>query len=107
MLCIVPMQAIPNHSFDAVLPIDGGNTEVKIRLMYNYVAEYWVVDISKNGKTVVSSLPVVPAQNIFEQLRYLEIGSAWIIPKSDIPEQWPSMSTLSSDWYVLWGDTDA
>ena len=101
------MQAQPNHSFDVVLPIDGGNTNIKIRLMYNEVAEFWVMDITKDNTVVLSGLPLVPAQDILEQLKYLEIGSAWIIPRSEIEEQWPSMNTLSSDWYVLWGDTDA
>ena len=107
MFCIVPMQPRPNHSFDVVLPIDGGNTNVKIHLMYNEVAEYWVLDIYKNGEIVLASLPMIPAQDIFEQLKYLEIGSAWIVPRSELEEQWPSMGTLASDWSVLWGDTNA
>lgn len=107
MYCLVPMQAIPNHSFSCVLPIDGGNTEVTIRLMYNEVAECWMMDLTKDNEVVVASLPMVPAQDILEQLAYLQIGSAWILPKTDVKEQWPSYGTLSSDWYVLWGDTDA
>lgn len=76
-------------------------------MMYNELAGYWVVDISKDGTMVISGLPVVPAQDILEQFKHLEIGSAFIVPKSDAQarEQWPSANTLSSDWYVLWGDT--
>ena len=107
MYSIVPMQAIPNHSFGAVVPIDGGNTSLRFRLMYNEVAGYWVTDISKDGEKVLAGLPMVPAQNILEQFKYLGIGSAWILPRSEVAEQWPSYGTLESDWYVLWGDTDA
>lgn len=107
MYSIVPMQAIPNHSWSCVVPIDEGNTTLRFRLMYNEVAGYWVVDIAKNGNTVLAGLPMVPAQNILEQFKYLGIGSAWIIPRSEVAEQWPSYGTLNSEWYVLWGDTDA
>ena len=107
MFSIVPMQALPNHSFGCVVPIDGGNTSLRFRLMYNELAGYWVVNISRNGETLLAGLPMVPAQDILEQFKYLEIGSAWIVPRSRVAEEWPSYGTLSSDWYVVWGDTDA
>ena len=107
MFSIVPMQAIPNHSFSAVVPIDGGNTNLKFRLMYNELAQYWVADVSKDDTVVLAGLPLIPAQDILEQYKYLGIGSAAIIPRSEAEEQWPSMATLSSEWYVVWGDTEA
>ena len=107
MICVIPMQAIPNHSFSAVVPIDGGNTNLGFRLMYNELANYWIVDISKDDEVVLAGLPMIPAQNILEQFKYLGIGSAAIVPRSDVKEQWPSFETLSSDWYVVWGDTNA
>lgn len=107
MYSIVPMQALPNHSFNAVVSIDGGNVDLRFRLMYNELANYWIVDISKNNEVVLAGLPLVPAQNILEQFAYLGIGSAYIIPRSEAQEQWPSLDTLSSDWYIVWGDTDA
>lgn len=107
MICIIPMQAIPNHSFSAVVPIDGGNTNLGFLLTYNEISNYWMIDISKDDVLVLSGLPMVPAQNLLEQLGYLGIGSMRIIPRSDVQEQWPSQGTLSSEWYVVWGDTDA
>ena len=68
---------------------------------------YKMIDISKDDVLVLSGLPMVPAQNLLEQLGYLGIGSMRIIPRSDVQEQWPSQGTLSSEWYVVWGDTDA
>ena len=106
MYCYVPMQPIPNHQFSCSVPIDNLNLLLRFRMMYNELAGYWVVDISKGDTPVLSGLPVIPAQDILEQFKYLGIGSAYIVPKSEVQEQWPSANTLSSDWYVLWGDTD-
>lgn len=105
MLSIVPFQPIPNHHFSCVVPIDGGNTTLGFFLRYNDVATYWTVDISKDGKTLIASLPIKPAQNILEQFSYMEIGSAYIIPKSQAAAQWPGAVDLSSDWYIVWSDT--
>ena len=105
MFCIVPFQAIPNHRFSAVVPIDGGNTKLAFYLKYNEIAEYWTVEISKDGEVVLSGLPIKPAQNILEQFAYLQIGSAYIVPRSEAQKQWPGAADFSSDWYVVWGDT--
>ena len=107
MFAVIPFQGIPNHKFSAKVPIDGGNTLLKFRMTYNDLAKYWLVDIYKGDTLVYTGLPLVPGQNILEQVGYLGIGSARIVPKSRVKEQWPSMATLESDWYVLWGDTDA
>ena len=107
MISIVPMQAIPNHKFSAVVPIDDGNVNLSFRLTYNELANCWIVDISKDETVVLAGLPMVPGQNILEQYAYLGIGSAAIVPRSEAQEQWPSRATLSADWYVVWGDTNA
>ena len=73
---------------------------------YNELAQYWLVDIYKNDAMVYAGLPLVPGQNILEQVGYLGIGSAWIAPRSRVMEQWPSAATLTSDWYVIWGDSN-
>lgn len=107
MYCTIPMQAAPNHSFSCSIPIDGGNTFLTFRLTYNDIAEYWIVDISKDDEVLISSLPLIPGENILEQFQYLGIGSAWIIPKNEKDSQWPQANDLATDWQVVWGDTDA
>ena len=107
MYSIVPFQGIPHRKFSAKVPIDGGNTLLKFRMTYNDIAGYWLVDIYKNDVPVYAGLPLVPGQNILEQVGYLGIGSAWIVPRSRAIEQWPSETTLESDWYIVWGDSDA
>lgn len=106
MFSIIPFQGIPNHKFSAKVPIDGGNTLLKFHMKYNELAQYWLVDIYKNDAMVYAGLPLVPGQNILEQVGYLGIGSAWIVPRSRVMEQWPSAATLASDWYVIWGDSN-
>lgn len=105
MYCVVPFEAIPNHRFSCVVPIDGGNTKLRFYMRYNEIATYWVVDISKDDEVVLSSLPLKPAQNILEQFSYLGIGSAYILPKSEAAKQWPEANDFSSEWVVWWGDT--
>lgn len=55
---------------------------------------------------LVSALPLVPAQNILEQFAYMGIGSAYVLPRTQVKEQWPSAETLTADWYLVWSDTN-
>lgn len=105
MFVTIPMEPIANHRFSAVVPIDGGNVKLGFFLRYNELAKYWTVDISKDGKTVLTALPLIPAQNILEMYDYLGIGSAWIVPKANAKHQWPQAADFASDWAVVWGDT--
>lgn len=107
MLSIIPITAIPNRKFSSKIPVDGANLVLQFELQYNELASYWTVTISSdNGQALVSSLPVVPAQNILEQYAYIGIGSAYIVRAQTVKEQWPSRYTLGASWYLVWGDTD-
>lgn len=107
MQSIIPIQAVPNMSFSSVIPVDSNNITLIFTLTYNELAKYWVVSIAKSdGTTLIRSLPVIPAQNILEQYKYMQIGSAYIVPRQTVKEQWPSMDTLATDWYLVWSDTD-
>lgn len=105
MYTAIPMQAISNHKFSCKVYVDSNNILLKFRMSYNEIAKYWVVDLYKDDTIIYAGLPLIPGQNILEQVAYLGIGSAWIIPRSDVEEQWPTYDTLTSDWYVIWGDT--
>lgn len=102
---IVPMQPINNHKFSAKIFIDGTNTLLKFKLMYNEIGQFWSLDIAVNDDTKAVGVPLIPAQNLLEQLGYLGIGSIYIVKRSQIAEQWASEDTLNSDWYILWGDS--
>lgn len=106
MYSIIPVQAIPNRTFSSVIAVDGSNLTLVFTLHYNELAKYWLVDIAQNGTILISNLPVIPAENILEQYKYLQIGSAYILPRQVVKEQWPTYDSLASDWYLIWGDSD-
>lgn len=107
MISIIPLEAIPNKTTSCKIPVDGQNLLLLFTLTYNELAKYWVVEIkNSNGKSLVSALPVIPAENILEQFKYLKIGSAYILPRQTVKEEWPSYETLNSNWYLVWSDTD-
>lgn len=107
MLSIVPIQAIPNYKFTSKIPVDGQNLILQFELQYNELQGYWLVNISNyNGKSLISCLPLLPAENILEQHRYLNIGSAYIVPVQTTNEQWPTRYTLGTEWHLIWDDTD-
>lgn len=104
MIQRVPMQAQPNHSFSAVITLEGKNEKLTFRMTYNEQAQYWLIDIALNEKPVLSGLPLVPAQDILEQFKYLELGSAYIIPNAELKNEWPNIEDLETGWSVIWSD---
>ena len=104
MISIVPMQAIPNHSFSCVIPLNNGNIELRFTMQYNDVAGFWFVDIGKDNQTIISGYPLIPAQDLLEQFQYMGIGHAYLIPRSELSRQFPDYETLSTEWYVVWSD---
>ena len=104
MISIVPMQAIPNHSFSCVIPLNNGNIELRFTMQYNDVAGFWFVDIGKDNQTIISGYPLIPAQDLLEQFQYMGIGHAYLIPRSELSKQFPDYETLSTEWYVVWSD---
>ena len=106
MITIVPMQAIPNHSFTCVIPLGDINIELRFKMQYNEIAEYWFVDISKDDTLLLSGYPLIPQGDLLEQFQYMGIGHAYLIPKAELSAQFPDIETLSTEWYVVWSDED-
>lgn len=105
MDCIIPLKPIPNNTVTYKVPVDDQNISLTFRTSYNEQAKYWLLDITNSeGVELIAGLPLVPAQNILEQFSYLQIGSAYLAPKSKVDEQWPGLNTLD-DWYLIWSDT--
>ena len=74
MLSIVPMQAIPNHTFSAVIPFDEENINLRFTMQYNEIAGFWFVDISKDDTMLLSGYPLIPAQDLLEQFGLTVVG---------------------------------
>lgn len=107
MLSIIPVTSTPNRKFSCKIPIGTTNKVLQFETQYNDIAGYWLMTISDEaGKILISCIPVIPAQNILEQYAYLEIGNAYIMPAQTVTEQWPSESTLGTEWYLVWSDAN-
>ncbi|WP_427112443.1 phage baseplate plug family protein [Megasphaera sueciensis] len=107
MLSIIPLQAVPNKTFYVTGYVDNSNIILQLTLSYNELEECWMMDIADSeGSSILSAIPLIPAQNILEQYAYLGIGSMYLVPKQTVKEEWPSYTTLTSDWFLVWGDTN-
>ncbi|KMO85840.1 hypothetical protein AB840_11215 [Megasphaera cerevisiae DSM 20462] len=106
MLSIVPLSGVPNHTFTTTIYVDETNIKLTLTTTYNEIAGYWVLDIGDSeGTLLVTCIPLIPGYNILEQYAYLEIGAAYIVPKQKVQEVWPDYDTLTSNWYLIWGNT--
>ena len=105
MYSIIPLQAQPNHSFSCSIPVNDENISLTFSMSYNDFSGYWSMTISRSSDDVlIRNLPIIPSENILEQYSYLGIGIAMVVPRQSVADQWPSYDTLSSDWYLIWGD---
>ncbi|WP_297965651.1 phage baseplate plug protein [uncultured Anaerovibrio sp.] len=103
MTSIVPMIAIPNHSYSCTIPLTTKrNVTLRFTMQYNEVASIWYVFVDKDDKNILSSYPLIPAQDILEQFQYMDIGHAYIMPKTQITAQFPNYNTLDSEWVLVW-----
>ena len=108
----IPLTSNPNQKFTSVIPVDGKNLTLSFFIRFSEVAGYWLMDVSDatTDTALLSSIPLVPgnypAGNILGQYAYLRIGSAYIVNQSNAAEEWPGISTLGTDWKLVWGDTE-
>lgn len=107
---ILPVNSNPNQTFTTTLMIDGKNTSLTFFFNFNEQANYWCMSINNSlGVNLLSSIPIVPgdfpAANVLQQYVYLKIGSCYIIKTSDSDEQYPGISSLGTDWQLIWDDT--
>lgn len=107
----LPVDSSPNQNFNCTFVVDDQTVTWNFNFNYSEVAEYWVMDIKDGDIYLLSSIPLVPgdypAANLLQQYKYKKMGSAYLINVSGTSEQWPSSSTLGTDWLLIWGDTNA
>lgn len=105
MFSIIPLRANPNQTFSCSIPLANKNITLIFTMSYNDFAGYWQATIKRSSNEyLIRNLPIIPAENILEQFEYLGIGGAAVVPRQVVAEQWPSYGTLTSDWYLIWGD---
>lgn len=107
---IIPLTP-QNQTLNIQLSIDGQNKTLVLTIMYNTIADYWYMSVSdSNGNKLLDSVPLLvsdyPANNILEQYSYLQIGSAYVVPKSNAAAfSQPNDTNLGTDYVLVWGDT--
>ena len=106
----LPLTSDPNQTFSSTLNINGENVALSFFLRFSEVAGYWLLDILRNGSPILATLPLVPgsgnSKNLLRQQAYLGIGSMYLVNVSGTSEEYPSSSTLGTDWALLWGDNE-
>lgn len=98
----IPLDNLPNHSFDITLPIDGENKTFNLFTSYNE-GHYWTIqfrDVNKNP--ITPNLPLISGENLFQGLDYLNIGELYLIRNSDVIEEIPNVETIENDYLLIW-----
>ena len=104
MFQIIPLQP-QKTKFNCVLDVDNKSLNLFFETDYNSISGTWLMTIKDNtGKELISKLPLIPAENILEQFRYLQIGSAFLVPVVKVESEYPS-NNLGTKWVLWWGDT--
>ena len=79
----LPLNHNPNQTFNSTLNINGNNVLLGFFLRFSEVSGYWLLDILKEGVSVIAGLPLVPgeetSQNILRQYGHLRIGEAYLV----------------------------
>lgn len=108
---VIPLTSEPDQSFDCVIPVDGRNIALSLRLRFNTSANYWVLTIAdpKTKVVILDSIPMLtgdyPAADILGQYTYLRLGSACIVKAGNSSLDYPDDLSLGTDFVLVWGDT--
>lgn len=108
---VIPLTSDPNQTLTVTIPVDGNNLKLKLNISFNDVANYWEMTIydPKTNVIILDNVPLLcggfPAADLFEQYRYLGLGSAAIINVGNSSLDSPDATTLGSYFQLIWGDT--
>lgn len=105
--CIVPLTNQPYSEQEFKLTLKNRrNINIKLKLRYNDLCADWTAEVIDNStrKTMIDTLPLVPGVNLLGQFGYLNIGEAYVIPKTDTELMMPDNTTLGSVFVLVWGD---
>lgn len=99
---LIPLDNLPNHSFDITLEINGENQTFNLFTSYNE-GNYWTIQFRDKLKNpITDSIPLLSGENLFRGLEYLEIGELYLLRKSDVDEEIPDVETINTDYVLVW-----
>ena len=108
---VIPLEPEPDQEFHVVVEVGGENVALLIRLRYNTEGRCWFMTITdpSDGVVQVDSIPLVtgeyPAADFMRQYNHLGLGSAIILPVSDVPPtEIPDLFNLGTEFVLCWGD---
>ena len=107
----LPLTNEPNQEFQMTLDINGSKRSFKFLFVWNAIAGYWVFSVTDvaEGELVLDSIPLVcgstSTYDIFRQLGYLGIGSAFLVPSVEKPvSDSPLTTNLLEEFALVWDD---
>ena len=106
---IVPLMAKQNNSVNVQLDLKKRATYL-LFFRFNPIGEYWTMDVSfaASGEKLVSGVPLLPgefpAEDLFRQLGYLDLGACGIVPLADTATDRPSYTNIASEFAMVWGE---
>ena len=109
-LQIVPLTSSPYQTFTVLLTVDGNSLTLGLRVYYNEIGGYWLMDVSDSqGNNLLTSIPLItgeyPSSNLLGQYGYLKIGSAYVLNNSGTTDENATYNTLGTDFVLGWDDT--
>lgn len=97
------------NSFTCRLDINGENRLLVFNFTYNSIADLWKLSLTdySTQEEFLTNVPLLPFQDLLEQYKYKNLGSAVLIPNSnEVTEEYPSLDTLKDNYNIFWGDND-
>ena len=107
---MIPTDSSPNCRKNALLTIAGERKMLAFFFRFNPIGEYWTMDVSyaASGEKLVSGVPLLPgefpAEDLFRQLGYLDLGACGIVPLADTATDRPSYTNIASEFAMVWGE---
>lgn len=110
MLSKLPLNTSPNRSFTCSLPLEEGNKTLKFFMHWNFIGEYWAIDIKdEEDKDIITGLPLCdiqpPYANLLRQYMYLQIGSLYLA-NMDNKDLALSKDEMGEGFIGIWGDNE-
>lgn len=106
----IPLTSAPDQTFTTTVNINNENVTASFRIRYNSIGKYWTITMytSGNDQNIVDDVVVYCGyeyyNDLLEPYKYKMIGSLFVVPRKIGLSDYPSMTNLNSDYWLVWGD---
>lgn len=108
---VIPLSTWPDQDIAVTIEVSGKNIPLKLHIRWNFSYRFWFMSITdgNTNELLIDSLPLVtgeyPAANLLEQYQHLNLGSAIIVPASElVSHDYPLQESLGTEFVLMWGD---